>query len=121
LLRSLAGDPAAHQQRRKRYPLPKPAPAQAGVTKRKISGGTRSDLGRNCRDAFLGLAKTCAKLGIAFWEYLSARLGCTEPGSVPELPQLVSAPSRTPDRPDFCPYYIPARMSEWTRQLDPKH
>jgi hypothetical protein len=62
------------------------------VTKRKISGGTRSDPGRNCRDAFLGLAKTCAKLGIAFWDYLGARLGCTEPGSVPDLPQLVSAP-----------------------------
>jgi hypothetical protein len=62
------------------------------VTKRRISGGTRSDLGRNCRDAFLGLAKTCAKLGIAFWDYLGARLGCTEPSSVPDLPQLVSAP-----------------------------
>ncbi len=33
------------------------------VTKRKISGGTRSDTGRDCRDAFLSLAKTCAKLG----------------------------------------------------------
>src|SRR5271157_3378655 len=30
------------------------------VTKRKISGGTRSDAGRDCRDAFLGLHKTCA-------------------------------------------------------------
>ena len=36
------------------------------VTKRKVSGGTRSDMGRDCRDAFLGLNKTCAKLGIAF-------------------------------------------------------
>ena len=62
------------------------------VTKRKISGSTRSDLGRNCRDAFLGLAKTCAKLGIAFWDYLGARLGGTDPSSVPDLPQLVSAP-----------------------------
>jgi hypothetical protein len=62
------------------------------VTKRKISGGTRSDRGRNCRDAFLGLAKTCAKLGLTFWDYLGARLGCTDPGAVPELPQLVSAP-----------------------------
>ncbi len=35
------------------------------VTKRKVSGGTRSDVGRDCRDAFLGLAKTCAKLGIS--------------------------------------------------------
>jgi hypothetical protein len=62
------------------------------VTKRKISGGTRSDRGRNCRDAFLGLVKTCAKLGLAFWDYLGARLSCTDPGSVPDLPQLVSAP-----------------------------
>jgi hypothetical protein len=60
------------------------------VTKRKISGGTRSDHGRNCRDAFLGLAKTCAKLGLTFWDYLGARLGCTGPNSVPDLPQLVS-------------------------------
>jgi len=29
------------------------------VTKRAISGGTKTDTGRNCRDAFLGLAKTC--------------------------------------------------------------
>ena len=42
-------------------------PSACAVTKRKISGGTRSDRGRNCRDAFLGLAKTCAKLGLAFW------------------------------------------------------
>jgi hypothetical protein len=34
------------------------------VTKRKVSGGTRSDLGRDARDTFLGLAKTCTKLGI---------------------------------------------------------
>jgi hypothetical protein len=33
------------------------------VTRRKISAGTRSDRGRDCRDAFLGLAKTCAKQG----------------------------------------------------------
>ena len=32
------------------------------VTKRKISGGTRSNTGRQCRDAFLSLMKTCAKL-----------------------------------------------------------
>ena len=31
------------------------------VTRRKLRGGTRSDLGRDCRDAFLSLAKTCAK------------------------------------------------------------
>ena len=45
------------------------------VTRRKISGTTRSDDGRDCRDTFLGLAKTCQKLGISFWDYLGARLG----------------------------------------------
>jgi hypothetical protein len=38
------------------------------VVKRKISGGTRSDAGRACRDAFLGLLLTCAKLGLSFWD-----------------------------------------------------
>jgi hypothetical protein len=59
------------------------------VTKRKVSGGTRSDVGRDCRDAFLGLAKTCAKLGIAFWDYLGSRLGVSgEPPVIP-LPDLI--------------------------------
>ena len=44
------------------------------VTRRKVSGGTRSDVGRDCRDALLGLAKTCDKLGIAVWDYLGSRL-----------------------------------------------
>jgi hypothetical protein len=43
------------------------------VTRRKISAGTRSDIGRDCRDAFLSLAKTCDKLGIAVWDYLGSR------------------------------------------------
>jgi hypothetical protein len=60
------------------------------VTKRKISGGTRSDPGRDCRDAFLGIAKTCAKLGISFWEYLGARLAVVGNAAVPYLPELVS-------------------------------
>jgi hypothetical protein len=34
------------------------------VTRRKVSAGTRSDIGRDCRDAFLSLAKTCDKLSI---------------------------------------------------------
>jgi hypothetical protein len=59
------------------------------VTKRKVSGGTRSDVGRDCRDAFLGLAKTCAKLGIAFWDYLGSRLGISGQQDVPPLPDLV--------------------------------
>lgn len=60
------------------------------VTKRKISGGTRSDVGRACRDSFLGIAKTCAQLGITFWDYLGARLQIAEPEAVPYLPALVA-------------------------------
>jgi len=44
------------------------------VKKRKISGGTRSDVGRKCRDTFTTLKKTCRKLGISFWEYLKDRI-----------------------------------------------
>ena len=43
--------------------------------KRKISAGTRSDLGRRCRDTFLSLKKTCRKLGVSFWSYLRDRIG----------------------------------------------
>ena len=60
------------------------------VTRRKISGGTRSDTGRDCRDAFLSLAKTCNKLGIAFWDYLGDRLAAPGTAHVPYLPDLVS-------------------------------
>jgi hypothetical protein len=58
------------------------------VVKRKISGGTRSDQGRDCRDAFLGLLLTCAKLGLSFWDYLGHRLGVPET-EAPYLPDLV--------------------------------
>jgi Transposase IS66 family len=64
---------------------------RAQVTRRKVSGGTRSDTGRDCRDAFLGLAKTCAKLGLSFWDYLGARLGITGQPAVPYLPDLIRA------------------------------
>jgi hypothetical protein len=44
------------------------------VTKRKVSGGTRSNSGRRCRDTFVSLKKTCRKLGINFWMYLQDRV-----------------------------------------------
>src|SRR3954454_3006471 len=59
------------------------------VTKRKISGGTRSAAGKRARDTFLGLLKTCAKLGVSFWAYLGARLKIPEADPVPWLPDLV--------------------------------
>jgi hypothetical protein len=59
------------------------------VIRRKLSAGTRSDGGRDCRDAFLGLAKTCAKLGVAFWDYLGSRLSVPGQSLIPPLPQLL--------------------------------
>jgi len=40
------------------------------VKRRKISGGTRNDDGRRCRDTFASVKKTCRKLGVSFWNYL---------------------------------------------------
>jgi hypothetical protein len=59
------------------------------VVRRKLSGGTRSDLGRDCRDAFVGLLQTCTKLGVSFWDYLGHRLGVLGAVDVPYLPDLV--------------------------------
>jgi len=66
------------------------------VTRRKLSGGTRSDLGRDCRDAFLGLAKTCAKLKIAFWDYLGDRLAVPGAQAIPQLPEIILARAQSP-------------------------
>jgi hypothetical protein len=59
------------------------------VIKRKISGGTQSDDGRDCRDAFLGLMHTCAKLGISFWDYLADRIGGIKAHTIPALPDII--------------------------------
>jgi hypothetical protein len=56
---------------------------------RRVSGGTRSADGRDCRDAFLALMRTAAKLGIAFWHYLGHRLGIPGQPAVPYLPDLI--------------------------------
>jgi Transposase IS66 family len=61
------------------------------VTRRKVSGGTRSDIGRDCRDVFLSLAKTCDKLGIALWDYLGSRLKVAGHAIVEPLDHYVRA------------------------------
>ena len=61
---------------------------RAFVTKRKISGGTVSDKGRDARDIMLGLAKTCMKLYIPFYHYIGSRLG-TEGPNIPPLASLI--------------------------------
>ena len=57
------------------------------VKKRKISGSTRSETGRQCRDTFTSLKKTCRKLGLSFWQYLKDRI--EKSGYIPDLSELV--------------------------------
>lgn len=57
------------------------------VKKRKISAGTRSDLGRRCRDTFLSLKTTCRKLGVSFWKYLQDRINGF--GTIAPLDQII--------------------------------
>ena len=78
------------------------------VKKRKISGSTRSDLGRCARDTFASLKKTCRRLGVNFWEYLQDRVRGL--GKVPRLADLIRqkaeeaaarrAPAAPPPDPD---------------------
>ncbi len=77
------------------------------VIKRKISGGNRSERGRDCRDAFLGLMKTFAKLGIPFWDYLGDRLRVPGAPTVPFLPHLVSQRAAPPRPPGLSPLLRP--------------
>jgi len=57
------------------------------VKKRKISGSTRSELGRRCRDTFTSLKKTGRKHGLSFWSYLKDRLFSY--GRIPMLSELL--------------------------------
>ena len=62
------------------------------VKRRKISGGTRSDTGRKCRDTFASLKKTCRLYGLSFWDYLTDRL--TGSRLFPRLSDLIEKASR---------------------------
>jgi hypothetical protein len=57
------------------------------VKTRKISGGTRGEAGRRCRDTFASLKKTCRKLGLSFWRYLCDRL--RDLGQIPRLAEVI--------------------------------
>ena len=57
------------------------------VKRRKISGGTRNEAGRRCRDTFASLKKTCRKHGVRFWNYLQDRVRGL--GKIPRLADLI--------------------------------
>ena len=74
------------------------------VTKRKISGGTVSDKGRDARDIMLGLAKTCMKLKLSFYDFLGDRLGVPGPKiPAPRKPHPTRTRVRTPLARKFAP------------------
>jgi Transposase IS66 family len=62
------------------------------VKRRKISGGTRNDMGRRCRDTFASLKKSCRKLGVRFWDYLHDRVRGL--GKIPRLADLIRQKAR---------------------------
>ncbi|WP_040534831.1 IS66 family transposase [Legionella drancourtii] len=64
------------------------------VTRRKISGSTRSDEGRRCRDTFASLKKTALKMGVKFWDYLIDRT--FQSYSIPHLDELVRSSIKLP-------------------------
>lgn len=57
------------------------------VKKRKISGSTRSDLGRRGRDTFASVKKTCRKLRVSFWSYLKDRVSGLH--TIPPLSEMI--------------------------------
>lgn len=67
--------------------------AREMVVKRKISGGTRSDEGRKCRDTFVSLKKTCVKLEICFLKFLEDRI--CQIGKIPRLSKIILSRSTT--------------------------
>lgn len=65
------------------------------VKKRKISGSTRSDSGRKCRDTFISLKKTCRKLGVSFWQYLHDRI--CDFDKIPNISDLIRQQTLNPE------------------------
>jgi hypothetical protein len=64
------------------------------VKKRKVSGSTRSEAGRRCRDTFASIKKTCRKLGVSFWQYLEDRL--SGKNTIPPLPHIIEQANTAP-------------------------
>lgn len=66
--------------------------ARSAVTKRKVSGGTRSDEGKDARDTLLSLKQTCRKLGINFIAFLKDRVSGLF--AIPRLAEVIRQRSK---------------------------
>jgi hypothetical protein len=76
---------------------------RAFVTKRKISGGTVSEKGRQARDVMLGLAKTCMKLKIP--SSITSAPVSASPAPTSPTSQPSSARHQANPCPEICPTY----------------
>lgn len=70
---------------------------RAGVVVKKVSGGTRSEEGRDARDTFLSLIRTAQKLKVSFLDYLKDRL--SEANKIPRFGDLIRAGGYQPAAP----------------------
>ena len=70
---------------------------RAGVVIKKVSGGTRSDNGRDARDTFLSLVRTAQKLKVGFLDYLRDRLSGAN--KIPRFGDLIRAGGYQPAAP----------------------
>src|SRR5438132_2198992 len=68
------------------------------VKRRKISGGTRNEAGRRCRDTLASLKQTGRKLGVRFWDYLQDRVRGL--GQIPRLADLIRQKARQTTAPN---------------------
>lgn len=82
--------------------------ARGSKIKLKISGGTRSDVGKDARDTFLSLKQTCLKLGINFITFLQDRVRGLY--AIPRLAEIIRQRSESAQAPpeynDGCPQVI---------------
>jgi hypothetical protein len=74
------------------------------VKKRKISGSTRSNNGRRCRDTFTSLKKTCRKLEVSFGDYLNDRISNTS--EIPPLADIIRAKAQS-EKKSYFPHFPP--------------
>jgi hypothetical protein len=66
-----------------------------GVIKRKISYGTRSELGKLAWENMLSIIDTCRKLGVSFYKYLYDIF--SDSYSMPRLSDLILMASKSTD------------------------
>ena len=79
---SLFGDEITNLKKLSQRPKIQPSKLE-----KEKSDAVDFDRGRDARDTFASLYKTCKKLGISFWDYLNDRIGKKD--KIPQLSRLI--------------------------------